>query len=290
MHLAKLISDLGSFRKAARHLGLDQATISRRIRAVEDRIGIKLFVRSRAGVRLTPLGTQFIGEAALAISQLERAVENLGTTRSGRLRVGLATGFLSTRLDFSLRRYIRDYPEVSVTLQSGDIQGHLADLREGEVEVAILPGDLPFEGCRSWPLWRESLVVALPVHHPLAKRDTVRWDDLVDERFIITEEGNSADVKAWLSERLKPSHAKPTIVTHRVATTDLVSMVSMGFGLAVFCSSLRFAAPPDVVFKQLSDEFTWSVVCAHGDRNPVVARFVRALRADPENGRTVGAT
>lgn len=53
-----VVAECLSFRRAARMLGVRQSTVSRRVRSLEDKLGVSLFERYAGGVRLTAAGTQ----------------------------------------------------------------------------------------------------------------------------------------------------------------------------------------------------------------------------------------
>src|SRR3954470_19721886 len=63
----------GSFGAAAERLHLTQTAVSARIKALEDQLGRRLFVRNKAGARLTPAGERFVHHAMTLIQVWERA-------------------------------------------------------------------------------------------------------------------------------------------------------------------------------------------------------------------------
>lgn len=70
--------DLGRFRKAAIALGVQQSTISRRIRDLEDRMGASLFIRQTSGARPTDAGDRFIQHARKVLLQVDLASADRG--------------------------------------------------------------------------------------------------------------------------------------------------------------------------------------------------------------------
>ena len=71
----------GSFRKAASGLGIQESTISRRIRDMEDQLGASLFIRHNGGVRLTVAGQRYVVHARKVLRQIgqgEKAVAAIG--------------------------------------------------------------------------------------------------------------------------------------------------------------------------------------------------------------------
>lgn len=69
-------AELGSFRRAAAALNIQQSTVSRGVRNLEHRIGAELFERDHSGVRPTVAGDRFLEEATLGFDHLRRATES----------------------------------------------------------------------------------------------------------------------------------------------------------------------------------------------------------------------
>src|ERR1700730_4268359 len=89
---AILVAERSSIRGAARTLGVPQSVVSRRLRALEQDLGVSLFVRHQAGVRLTAAGRRFLETARDLVSQLENSARNArAATRGiiGRVKVGI---------------------------------------------------------------------------------------------------------------------------------------------------------------------------------------------------------
>jgi DNA-binding transcriptional LysR family regulator len=89
---ALLVGEYLSFRRAARVLGVRQSAVSRRVRELEDELGVSLFERDRAGVRVTNAGALFLEQARNALEQLSHAAtaaEAAGRGAVGKLSVGI---------------------------------------------------------------------------------------------------------------------------------------------------------------------------------------------------------
>jgi DNA-binding transcriptional LysR family regulator len=94
-------SDHGSFRKAGATLGVQESTISRRIRDMEDGLGSALFHRHSGGVCLTVAGQRLLSRARKVLRYVNEGaeiVDAVGRAKEGHLRIGifssLASGFL----------------------------------------------------------------------------------------------------------------------------------------------------------------------------------------------------
>ena len=80
---ALLVGEYLSFRRVATVLGVRQSAVSRRVRELEDELGVSLFERHHAGVRITNAGVRFLQEARAALLQLDQAVKTATAAGSG---------------------------------------------------------------------------------------------------------------------------------------------------------------------------------------------------------------
>ncbi len=128
-------AELGSYRKAARHLGKDIATVTRRIKGVESLIGEKLFLVLPNGVEPTPAGIV----AATAARRMEssfvdfvRDLEGVAPHQAGIVRVaateGLGTYWVMPRLVEFQRAFPRLTIDLRVAMESVDVLRHEADI------------------------------------------------------------------------------------------------------------------------------------------------------------------
>ena len=77
-----IVAELGNVTRAARALAVAQPALSRRLHALEDELGERLFVRSAKGVRLTPSGELLLPQARVILREVERARALLCASRA----------------------------------------------------------------------------------------------------------------------------------------------------------------------------------------------------------------
>ncbi|OYZ91266.1 MAG: LysR family transcriptional regulator, partial [Xanthobacter sp. 17-67-6] len=149
-------ASLGSFRKAADILGVQESAISRRVRDLEDQIGASLFLRHSGGVNLTLAGQRFLSRARQALEQLDKGtkeVSAIGRADAGHLRVGvfssLASGFLSTLL----KNYDAKHPNINIDFHADAAKCHLISIDKFEMDIAFTIGNQnshPYEATHLW--------------------------------------------------------------------------------------------------------------------------------------------
>lgn len=126
-----------SFTRAAAYLNITQATASMRIRALENLLGVSLFVRGRT-VTLTDQGMTFLPFARRIIGTAQEGREALRRVERGRVSIGSLRTLVSPLITESLIRFQAQYPSVDVVVREGRQAQIAAMLHEREVEMGIL--------------------------------------------------------------------------------------------------------------------------------------------------------
>src|SRR6266436_4928796 len=131
----------GNFGRAAKSLGLNTSTISRRIGRLEDELGLALFERGRSGVRLTAGGRAVMLHARRALAELD-AVKRSGTQNGsggvGEIRLGVRMPPIGEPLGSLLAGWHEKHPNVELTVSEMNDRDLAAALEERRLDVALM--------------------------------------------------------------------------------------------------------------------------------------------------------
>lgn len=133
----------GSLAGAARHLGVNQTTVSRRITALEQHLGKQLFERTANGFVITPIAEQLVATASRMseeASSLERHVMADSHELSGALRITVADACTQQLALPAIQAFSEQYPDVDITIIA---TRDLLDLTAREADVALRSTDEP---------------------------------------------------------------------------------------------------------------------------------------------------
>jgi DNA-binding transcriptional LysR family regulator len=241
------ISRLGSFTRAAKHLGTSQPALSRSIARLEDMLGAPLFERSGEGARPTPLAQYIVSRGDLAIrgiAALEQEARMLAKGSAGRLVLGVGPFVGELLLAPLSERLMREFPALSLRIVTHYGQDLIALLNERKVDLALAAsGDRANNdaeettGIRAVHLFKSHIHFFARPDHPIVARER-RLDpvELLDYPFagagLTKQQRDEFPAELTKAQRHNLNAAMiqdNDVVRHLVLTTDTI-----GYGLSQF--------------------------------------------------------
>lgn len=284
-------SEEGSFRRAADRLGVQQSTLSRRIRDIEDAIGATLFTRSHAGVRPTFAGCRLLGPAREILAQASQAalaVERAGTAQDGVLRIGLPPTTPGPRLAQLLHRFLQVCPHVRVELVDTDPASQCQAVRKHELDVVIQAGATAVKCDTGLDLWNEPVLIIMAEHDALAALPVISLNKLAGRNFIFMV-GDPA--LPLFRDLLAHAPALRLDVEPLARETTLLQLVALRRGLTLTTVPVSSHAP--VTCRPFEGQgLPLRAVWSPSNPNPVLTRLLsvaRDLRKSPEHRCTLRA-
>ena len=177
-----------NFGRAAEKMNVVQPAISRRIKHLEEELGILLFERVGNAVILTEAGRQLLPEYRKLLrlaGDCVRVAQHAGKGGDGIVRFAFVDNALSTLLPPLLREFRARHPRVELELEALDRQSQIASLNDRTIDVGLLPEPICEDRFSYQRFVSAPLVVALPQGHRLAARASLRIAELEHEPFIL---------------------------------------------------------------------------------------------------------
>ena len=268
-------ADHGSFYRAARALEVEQSTLSRTILKLERALGAELFVRTRAGVAPTAIGMRFLRSARPMVANAERmvaATRAAGKGHAGRIRVGFNSSVSAGNLRATLVAARCQNTDVEIDGFEADRNALFAGLDSGEIDIAIMTGEVDGNSCCHASFWSERVFVAMSTDHELATREFVNWTDLRDKSFVLPAADPGPDIRDMLIGRLWQSGAIPDVQLHPTSRETILSLIGETRILSVVCGGTTGALYPSLVYRPV-----------HGEQGAVLIAFSGYWRADNAN-------
>lgn len=241
------------FARAAEKLGIAQPALSQQIKALEQQLGARLFLRAKRRVELTEAGTAFLEEARAALVQAERAMRvarDMARGESGQIDIGIVgSAMYETRFTRHLRAYSNAHPGVGIALHEMPIQEQLDAVRAQRLDIAVirdpLPGRLMHE-VDHFVLSTQQLVMALPKTHRSAGAGEVRLADLANDDFIGFDDPPGAGIGQSQQDLCRRAGFEPRITQKVSEVATLISLIAAGFGVGMIADLVTHLRLPGV--------------------------------------------
>ncbi len=243
------------FRKAAERLHMTQPPLSQQIAALEEELGVRLFVRDRRKVELTEAGKSLLADARIILANMdaaERRARDIGTGKTGRLAIGFVGPAIDGPLPEDIRKFREAHPGVTLDLHEATTPDQLERLRHGMLDagvVRLLGHDTSGLTCRVYH--RERYVLAVPADDPMAGHPSVSIRDLDDRPLIMAPRRlNPALFDAWAAA-FAEADAKMHVVQEVTTKHTSVALVAAGHGLSPVPASTAGTGRSGVAFVPL---------------------------------------
>jgi molybdate transport repressor ModE-like protein len=273
----------GSFGKAATSLGYTQSAVSQQIAALERIVGQRLVERPGGPkpVSLTEAGRLLLTHAdaiAARVAAAQADLEALGNGEAGSLRVGVFQSVGQRILPELMRRYLRAWPEVDVTLtESANDEELLSLVERGQLDLTF--ADLPVtEGPFEWvELLRDPYVLVVAADSPLADRERPPSLREIAELDLISHK------HCRTVQRIEPLFGRPVDFVFRSDHNQTVqALVASGVGSALVPRLTMDPEDPTTVMIELPKVPPRVIALAwHRDRyrTPAARAFVETAEA-----------
>jgi DNA-binding transcriptional LysR family regulator len=280
-----------NFSRAAERLNIAQPPLSQQIKELEEKLGVQLFDRKKRPLQLTIAGEVFLEDAHLVIATLERAIRSVrraGRGEVGRLVVAVNSSIANSVLPDILQSFRDRFPDVRLILREIASFQQAEEIRNQQIDVGFerLPSKNSNDPTLKFmPIFRESLVVALPKNHRLAAKTQISLEELANEPFVFP------------STDLVPSYGQiislcqdvgfyPNIVQEATWMITILSLVAGGVGVTLLPANAQNLQRTGVVYRPLEGQNLTrqiAVVWRRDDSSPILQNFLEVTKNIAQN-------
>jgi LysR family glycine cleavage system transcriptional activator len=272
-----------SFTRPAEELAVTQGAVSHQVKALEQELGLRLFLRERQRLRLTSGGRRLLEVARDAFDRIAAGTERLrASERSGVLTVSTSPNFAAKWLAPRLGAFVAAHPAIDLRLSANPAH---ADFAVDDVDLAIRHGDGDWPGLSVTRLCREEL---FPVCAPALAKRLRRPADL--KRVMLLHLENRRDWARWLEATGVEGAALDRGLVFDQASLEL-DAAAAGQGVALARTALadwdlragRLVRPFALA---LPAEYAYWIVCPRPKaRSPKVRAFTAWLLSEAQPRR-----
>lgn len=185
-----------NFTEAARRLHMTQPSVSQHMRSLEQSFGVSLFVRSGPRVDLSDAGRTLVPLAEHMVNaslRIEETMQSLQGSVYGHIHIGCSTTLGKYLIPKLLAQFMEKHPQVTAACQLMSTEQAIKDLLNNRIHLALTqPGELPHETLQFRPFMSDAVSLIVPANHPWLKTGSISPKQLLDENFILREEGSGS--------------------------------------------------------------------------------------------------
>jgi DNA-binding transcriptional LysR family regulator len=230
------LARVGSLRQAARELHITEQGLRNRLLALEGRLKVELYRKSRGPRRATPLteqGRQFLPHALAFLDRARQLAEHFGgPTEPQEIHVAATQYLILYVLIDAVRRFHRAYPHIRIRL-SNRTEEEVEEALLGDPEIALGVA-APYEPAPQLEyvhLFSMNWSLITPPAHPLARKPRLRLADLTDLPLILFEHGSTG--RQHVMDAFHGEGLSPRVDMETTNTEIIVRMVEAGLGVSI---------------------------------------------------------
>ncbi len=272
-----------SFSKAAEGLFISQPAVTKHIKGLEQKVGMRLIERGRAGFCLTEAGKILFKSTQKISGYLQEVEHLLGKLRKehhGLLRIGTTESYSRCLMPGLLSEFQARFPSIKISLDVGsseEIKKSLLSYRNDLALIAVTTTSPRFECV---PFLDEDLVLIVSPSHPLASRQKVSLKAIEGYPFIIRAKGSTT--RKIVMDAFRKKGIRPSLFIEAGSSEFIKQWVSEGKGISIIVDRTAEdeARRGEVVRIPLEEKFQLQVALLYlkSERsNSVIQHFKRFI-------------
>lgn len=276
-----LVAENLSFARAAEALYKTQPAVTKQINALEQEIGVPLFIRSTRHVELTPAGMSFYKDAKELVQNTQIAVERAQKQNVSEniINIGLSNPTVLFHLIPYLSQFHKDYPTTYPNIQVLSYKIIISLFMDNKLDILFMYKENMSQkkGVSFKEIQKDSYVCLLPSDHVLDNKEKISVYSLENDVIIICNPLNAPLSTASFQNKLLQQHSGKKIL-YCDSIEAVHCMVASGMGIAILPKILCMKSP-DFVCVPLEDSAELSFGVFYHQKNPNTAlkNFLRLI-------------
>ncbi len=272
---------------AADRLGVTQPAVTGQLAALEQELGLDLFVRAKQRVvALTAAGESYLDFARRALFEVEnarRSAREAAMGKSGLVRIGLCEE-VATGVGLRLLSVARaTLPDTVFELQELHPRQLPQAVLRSEIDACLIPLPCETPSLQVAPLCRERWVAVMAQDHPLADRSELRCEDLADEDLILGHSHLGIGGHDLIRGAFSRAGLTPKVAVQALRRSTMLTLAAAGVGVTFMPAFLKQLNMPEFAMIPLEDEtMTIAIGFRHGGLSPAVREFLDLALASGE--------
>ena len=250
LRLFVAIAEAKNLTRGAERVHLAPSSASHRMRLLEASIGTALLLREPRGVALTRAGEALLRHARQVFAQLEQMHADLTPYAKGvRGHVSLwaNTHATHTFLPDSLSTFLKRHPQVTITLEEHTSPEVVMAVARGEVDVGVVADLVEGAEVELIPYRADRLVLIAPTDHPLARRASAGFAQVLDQPIVMLQSGSAIHTFTMNAAAALGRHLEVRIQVRSFEAVCRMVSAGVGLGMVPLSAVTEGSAPLAVV-------------------------------------------
>lgn len=233
LQVFRTVAHAGGIIRAAESLHRAQSSITARVKALEKKLSVQLFIREGRGLQLAPAGKVLLGYADRLLDLAKEAAEAVQLDQpTGVLRLGAMESTAAARLPTPLGTFHDTYPDVALELYCGDPRDLVRQVLNSELDAALITAPASDKRLASLEIYEEELVIIAEAKHPPIKSPR----DVLLRSILAFHPGcpHRKRIEDWFAR----SHISPQRTIEMSSYSVILGCVAVGMGVALVPKSV----------------------------------------------------
>lgn len=235
------VSEQLNFTKAAKLFYISQTAMTLQIKALEEEMGVQLFVRTNRKVELTPAGKTFLEDARAIIRRTRDAMDRAkkaDTVFTGNLNLGYVKGYEKTAVSDLLADFHIKYPNISMSFSRANVAELYDGIINGSLDIVMnilysIDDMKDFKDMEYIVLNQYSLMAVLPISHPFAHRVSIARSELKEYPLVDIRKDDRYGEMSTIRKAFENAGYQPNVqyISDDIETSLLAVAAGLGFAL-----------------------------------------------------------
>ncbi|MFD2561799.1 LysR family transcriptional regulator [Aquimarina rubra] len=251
--LIKTIAEEGNIVNSSEKLFLTQSALSHQLRVIEERLGFKIFNRSRNKWKLSEEGEELYKLSIEILKSIESSfntIKQLKEVEKGTIKLSTECSTFYQGIPKFIQKMGLLYPEIDIELTDATHQS-FTKLLSKDIDIAIVTSPSNSKELLSIKFYEDDVMALMSKEHRLASKNFIEASDFLDEHLII--QSFPLSTVSVYKHFLEPNSIDPIKITAGIHTEICLEMIEANMGIMCLPKWVLtpFKIPENVIFKQI---------------------------------------
>jgi len=285
------VAETKSFSKASKAMYLTQPAISLQIRSLEEDLGTKLFSRSNKSVSLTETGEILYRHAKKILAYygaIEKEINEATGLVKGKLMIGASTTLATYYLPNVIVDFKKSYPDILIDFERGNTRKIIDSLLHTRIDLGLVEGVVNDHRLEVEKMDSDELLLIVNSDHPWADRQDISIHEIIDQPYIMREEGSGTRQVVESTLARAGIHAEQLNIAMLLGSTEAIkTAVENGLGISIISGwavqkEVKFGVLRALSFKDIRFKRDFSLVYQKKSfRTQPAEKFIELLNRTP---------